>query len=118
MPGALPTDATLQDLRSTPAETVAFARKVLGVMHTARRDHGTVVMRMGVTGTGQQPNYRLEDASGSPLLAIDGANHQPWPEGARFEGPENWSKATMSYEAVENVIASITGYKSAKIRNA
>ncbi len=110
MTTALPADATLHDLRSSPAERVAFARKVLGVMHKAKA-HGTVVMRMGITGTGQEPNYRLEDASGTPFLALDGANHHPWPEGSNFGDPRNWSTVTMSYEDVGNVIRSITGYK-------
>ncbi len=112
MPTPLPSNATLNDLRSSPLEKVSFARKALGVMSKARSSHGVVVLRMGVTGTGQQPNYRLEDASGNPLLAIDGGNHKPWPEGANFGEPGNWSSVTMTYEDVAGVIASITGYKS------
>lgn len=107
----LPNDATFEDLRTSPNQAERFLRKVLGVMGNARKAHREVRARMGTTGTGQAPNYRLEDPNGRPLLAIDGANHQPWPEGESFEGAENWSSVTASYEDVEQLLRSMTGYK-------
>ena len=104
-------DATFDDLRVSPNQAERFLRNVLEVMRTAQKTQSEVRARMGTTGTGQAPNYRLEDTSGWPFLAIDGANHQPWPEGESFEGAENWSSVTASYEDVEKMLRSMTGYK-------
>ncbi len=94
-----------------------FLRKVLGVIRKAQRDNGEIFVRMGTTGTGQAPNYRVEEPTGSPIFAVDGANHETWPEGESFEGSENWSSATMSLSDVEAMLRSITGFEgSAPLR--
>ena len=111
MSNPLPKDATFKDLKTPRDSTERFVRNVLGVMGKAQKEHGPILVRMGVTGTGQAPNYRVEDPTGRPIFAIDGANHQPWPEGESFEGSENWSSASMLYEDVEEILRSITGYK-------
>lgn len=80
----LPPDATLRDLKSMLADPDAFISRACGVIHRLRR-HGDVQMRLGVTGTGRFPNYRIEEAgSGKPIMAIDGANHEAWPDGANL----------------------------------
>ncbi len=106
----LPKNATLNDLRSSPKQIVSFARSALGVFKKVQKEHGVIVARIGVTGTGKLPNYRFETAAGQPLVAIDGANHRPWAEDANFAGSENWSTATMTYEDIESVISTHTGY--------
>ena len=113
MAKALSKDATFTDLRSSPQKAERFVRKVLGVLGKARKAHGDVRVRMGTTGSGLAPNYRVEEPSGRPLFAIDGANHLPWPEGKSFEGQENWSTITMSQGEVEEVLRALTGYKGA-----
>ncbi len=111
MAKVLPDDATFKDLRIPPNQAERFLRNVLGVMRKAQKAEGEVRVRMGTTGTGQAPNYRFEDSDGRPFMAIDGANHQLWPEGSVFEGPDNWSSAAASYEDVETMLRSLTGYK-------
>ena len=118
MTQALRQDSTLKDLRLSSKEAAAFVRKVIAVMRVVRRDDGDLLLRMGVTGTGVAPNYRLEKQDGEPIVAIDGANHQPWPAGTRFDGLENWSTATMSYADVEDVISSLTGYQRGRASRA
>ena len=113
MANTLSADATFNDLRLPPRLAERFVRKVLGVMRAAQKSHGQIKVRMGTTGTGVAPNYRFEETDGRPLVAIDGANHQPWPDGASFGGSENWSKLTMSYGEVEEVLRALTGYKAA-----
>ena len=107
----LPEDATFDDLRGSPNQAERFLRNVLEVMRKAQKTQSEVRARMGTRGTGQAPNYRLEDPNGRPFLAIDGANHQPWPEGESFERSENWSSVNASYEDVEKMLRSMTGYK-------
>lgn len=110
MPADLPKDATLRELQPTLLNAESFIRKVLGVMVREKRNHGPVVMRLGVTGTGKSPNYRVEDLDGRAILAIDGANHEAWSDDARFEGPENWSNATMSEQDIKDLIGEIRPY--------
>ena len=108
----LPADTTLADLRHVLADSGEFVRQVSGVMHSATKEHGPVVMRLGITGTGRLPNYRLESlASGAPLLALDGNSHKPWPEGADFTGAANWSRRTRSLEDVRALLGEVRGLK-------
>ena len=107
MSGTLLKDATLRDVRSMLPKAESFVRRVLGVMLQHKRAHGSAMMRLGITGTGQAPNYRIETQAGEPIVAIDGANHGPWPEEARFEGSENWSTATMSEQDIKELIGEI-----------
>ena len=110
MPADLPRNSTLRELKPTLLNAESFVRRVLGVMLREKRTHGPVVIRLGITGTGKAPNYRIEDAGGTAVLAIDGANHEAWSEGAKFEEPENWSSATMSEQDIKDLIGEIRPY--------
>ena len=55
MPKALPKDATLHDVLPSLEKPESFVRQVVGVLHEATKEHGNVVMRLGVTGTGAKP---------------------------------------------------------------
>ncbi len=112
MTNTLPDDATLRDLLATLDNKDAFVSQVFGVAHHASKEHGDIVIRLGVTGTGKVPNYRIEDAtSGMPIIAINGANHQPWPEGEEFSAPNNWSRATMTKAQIEELLGEIRNFK-------
>jgi len=103
---------TLRELTPKLSKPEAFVRAVIGVMHSASKQHGDVVIRMGTTGTGKLPNYRIEAASTlEPIQAIDGTGHKPWTGEEGFTGPANWSTATMTRTDVEDVLIGITGYK-------
>ncbi len=106
----LATDATLRDLLSRLADPDAFVSRTFGVMHKAAKTYGDVRMRLGITGTGQYPNYRIEDADGQPLMAINGANHEPWPEGETFDGAGTWSQASMTKQEVESLLGEIRNF--------
>jgi hypothetical protein len=58
----LPDDAILAELveRRTLNKPEAFVRQVLEYMHQCRREYGEPSVRIGVTGEGRAPNYRLE----------------------------------------------------------
>ena len=112
VPKALPDDVTLGDLTSKLAKPENFLRSVIGVMRSAAKVHGDVVIRLGITGTGRLPNYRIEDAATrTPIKAIDGNNHEPWTGFEDFAAPANWSSQVMTRADVENVLSGITGFK-------
>lgn len=107
----LPADATLRDLKLSASERESFVRRAFGVIHQAAKDDPNVVLRLGVTGTGQAPNYRLEKGeAGTLIMAINGANHQPWNEGDKFDGSCTWSEATMSKADVEGLLGEIRNF--------
>ena len=108
MPSKLPSNATVRDVLNTLGNADRFVSSVYGVMHRATKVHGPVVMRLGITGIGRIPNYRLEQvSSGEPVVALDGATHEPWPDGVDFTGMDNWSSATMSTVQVRDLLGEI-----------
>ncbi|MEG3153464.1 hypothetical protein [Sphingomonas sp. RB1R13] len=107
----VPKDSTLRTVMPLLADRDAFVSRAFGVMHRQTRDHGHVAMRLGITGTGQFPNYRIEDAAtGRAIVAIDGANHEPWPDGERFDATGTWSDSTMSKSDVESLLGEIRNF--------
>lgn len=112
MSKSIPMDATLRDVLPSLEKPEAFVRQVVGVMHHAAKEHGPIVMRLGITGKGSAPNYRIEGAEGgSPFMALDGANHRPWADGESFSSQTNWSTVTMTKDEVTNLLGDIRGYK-------
>lgn len=113
MPFQLPPDSTLLSVRSGLADAEDFVRQVFGVMHDVQRHGGSVTMRLGITGKGRLPNYRLERASdGAVIDAIDGNTHRSWPEGAQFYGEKNWSSIVMTTEEVRSLVGEIRGRRA------
>lgn len=112
MPNSLPKNATLRDILPSLNKPESYVRQVVGVMHDATKEHGQIVMRLGVTGTGRIPNYRIERAeSGTPVMALDGANHKRWPDGENFAAALNWSTTVMNKEEVAALLGEIRGYR-------
>lgn len=103
-------NATLRDVRALLANPEDFVRKAFGVIRTAWKEDNGVTLRLGITGTGQFPNYRIESSGGIPILALDGANHQPWPDGEQFDGVGTWSSTTMSKNEVEELLGEIRNF--------
>ncbi len=108
----LEANVTLRDLVGKLNDPVAFIRGVIGVMHETKKEHGDVVVRLGLTGTGKLPNYRLDSAvTGQPIQAFDGNGHGAWKGEEDFTAPTNWSTEAMTRTEVEDVLAELTGFK-------
>ncbi|MDT0507602.1 hypothetical protein [Novosphingobium sp. MMS21-SN21R] len=118
MANTLAPDSTLLDLSGKIDDLEDFVRQVFGVMRLASKEHGAaLIMRLGITGAGRAPNYRLEMVeTGQAVMAIDGANHRPWPDGSRFDAPANWSSSTMTLEQVQQLLGDIRGWRGAMHR--
>ena len=94
-------DATLRELTVTLKDREEFVRAGLSVM-LAQPRREEIVLRLGVTGTGQLPNYRLE-RDGAPFLALNGNGHRPWPAHEKFDGADTWSTAVMTLREVQEL---------------
>jgi hypothetical protein len=59
VPRMLPPDATLKDVRETLAKPAAYVCGVLDNLYKAAKQHGNAAVRIGVTGSGSMPYYRI-----------------------------------------------------------
>lgn len=114
-------EATLGDVAYTLTKPERYVRRALANMHIAERDHGDLVLRIGVTGSGQIPHYRLDtrevrrifDTESIAYLAVqafNGRNHEPLVtegEEADILREEHWSTASMTREEVANLLGAI-----------
>jgi hypothetical protein len=114
--------ATIADIISTLNKPVEYVRGVFGNMVDCKKEHGNAFVRIGKTGRGISPHYRVEpelspyaiDDAFDPIVeftAFDGRNHKKldweWPE---VRG-HHWSSETMSYEEVQNLLGSLRNFK-------
>jgi len=93
MANKLPENATLRDLTVTE-EHVEYIGKVFENFESL----GNYVVRIGTTGTGQSPNYRVE-------VYFRGSDHKP--HAKERMNDENWSSKTMNLEEVRSYLAEI-----------
>lgn len=84
----------------------AYVRNVLDTMRKLARQNGPVVVRIGITGTGTRPSYRVDRADGSVLAAFDAQTHEPFTD-VDVSGRENWSTGAMTFQEVEDLLRSI-----------
>ena len=110
MPSSLPRDSTLRTIVDSLSDPDRFVSKAFGVMHVEAKKHGNVMLRLGITGTGQLPNYRIEDAAGNPIEAFDGNTHNRWPDGSVFTASETWSRQAISKAEVETLLGELRGF--------
>ena len=117
-------DATLADVIQTPED---YLCAVLRHLHRCRKENGgNLVLRIGITGRGIVPHYRIDEHSRWKLFdneendnfaavaAFNGRNHEPLvTEG---EEPEllhdhNWSTRAMTFDEVKALLGSLRGIK-------
>lgn len=106
----IPRNATIADVLPTLADQEDYVRRVLSTLSGMRREHGDVVVRIGVTGKGFLPNYRVDHAGelSVPISAFDGATHKPFSEVASID-TDNWSTGSMTLDDVRGLLGRIRG---------
>lgn len=130
----VPKDATIADVLSELDQPEDYVRQVFGNMTPIFRQHGAAVVRIGTTGTGFSPHYRIDPGDGfnaatakfgldgsepdadandyfeAHFVAFDGRNHQQrgeWGSGTLME--QNWSEGRMTYDEVKALLGKIRG---------
>jgi hypothetical protein len=79
----IPNDATIADVMSRPnAPATEYVRKIVEHMWDCRRQFSDPSVRIGVTGEGRAPNYRIEytqntDGRHSIFAVYNGLSHRP-----------------------------------------
>jgi hypothetical protein len=93
-------DATIAHVVPTLGNPEEYVRQVLGTLYGVQREHGEVVVRVGLTGKGHCPNYRVDAAATSTAIdAFDGQSHRPFTDVKTIE-TQNWSTSSMTLEEV------------------
>lgn len=112
MPEQLPTDATIISIYDGLTYPSKYARGVLHKMLGCVRAHGNATVRIGITGTGQKPCYRVcyTDSAGNeqifgswwdmgdPLATEDAVN-------------QNWSTRVVSHKELEDFLSDKLGHR-------
>ena len=134
-------NVTIADLTAsnTLDDPVEYVRQVFGNMIDCRRQWGTAFVRIGTTGRGIAPNYRVApEAPETPGLdtgegvqaaieeiealsksidrhgqyaAFHGRSHRQLQWGTKELREEHWSAARMSHDEVQTLLGSLRGFK-------
>lgn len=105
----LQSDATLVDVYPHLAgERRVFVANVRHKMDKARKDHGPVSVRIGITGNGSRPSFRI-DRTGAAPIAYD-ANLRQFTDAELSESA--WSTRSMSFEEVHDFLRRILDARS------
>lgn len=126
MLATLPQDATIADVLATLAKPESYVRQMLQNLYDCKRVHGNAEARIGITGGGFAPNYRVEflhpENSFGFKIGIqgvfDGRSHKliQWiDEIAQEDGipvrDEHWSDRTMMIDDVATFLGQIRAAK-------
>jgi len=109
MTSTLPQNATILDILSTHYRAADFTANILAIMRRAERERGPVVVKLGVTGAGKLPNFRIDSLEGDwSLGAFDGVSYQPFETGSE---KDNWSSKGMDFKEVEELLRKLRNFK-------
>ena len=120
-------DDEIADVAPGLAKPTDYVRSVFGNMHAYKKEFGSAFVRIGVTGKGRSPHYRIEpapdqyaflsrienlmnvnaDAVAVYFRAFNGVNHKPLPWGIGELQGEHWSTAYSSYESVQLLLGAL-----------
>src|SRR5947209_5489022 len=82
-------DATIANVMSSLSQPEDYLCRVLQTIHEMRKAHGEVTVRIGITGQGKMPHYRVDDTAGKPIQAFDYLG-EPFPDYRAVE-TQAWS---------------------------
>ena len=76
-------------------------------MFQRQKEDGDVIVRIGITGSGRRPSYRIEsvDGTGDPI-AFDAQTQRPF-SGVNVNSPRNWSTIAMTFQEVADLLTTI-----------
>jgi hypothetical protein len=124
----IPKDAILSDITNSLDQPKEYVRHVFGNMVDFHKAHGAAVVRLGTTGRGVAPHYRVQKSHGSGEIlghldktiepeyftAFHGRSHKQLEWGARELRGEHWSTRAMTYEEVQFLLGELRKFRKAK----
>ena len=69
----IPPNATIRHvLPSLATDRGVYVANVRHQMNKTQKEHGAVTVRIGITGNGSFPSFRIDRTGGGPSIAFDG----------------------------------------------
>jgi hypothetical protein len=101
--------ATIADVIGHLSKPTDYVRQVLDHMLTCRRECGEPSVRIGVTGKGRSPHYRIE-YPGDPIPTVfdtfHGASHKKLVD-EDFLRDEHWSQRSLSVGEIQTLLGDL-----------
>ncbi|MGE3477028.1 MAG: hypothetical protein AB7H70_14600 [Rhodospirillaceae bacterium] len=115
-PNNIPTEATIADITATLDNATEYVRRVLANMAVCKRKYGKAFVRIGTTGRGIAPHYRVDPGANfmeqmeddavwqAHFMAFHGRSHKQLPWGFGELKGEHWSSGKMSFEEIQSLL--------------
>jgi hypothetical protein len=115
-------DATIVDIVTSLKNPAGYVRGVLANMADYRKEQGTAVVRIGTTGQGVVPHYRIQrehstvgelvgfDDEAGYFMAFHGSNHERLEWGSAQLRGEHWSTRALTFEEVQALLGKLRGF--------
>jgi len=124
MTSKLPDDATVAEVLPTLRNPEDYLRGMLENMMLCKREHGGASVRIGTTGLGITPHYRVEPDKDyldvvlkdggdiSPyFVAYHGSNHKRLDWGFDELQTSNWSAKLMTLNEIQVLLGNLRGFR-------
>ena len=93
---SLPPDATIATISHLLAKPADYIPAVFGRLNADHRAHAPATVRIGLTGEGKFPNYRIEHANGL-TGPFSGQTHDSLANAENAQ-EETWSQLSMTFD--------------------
>jgi hypothetical protein len=113
MPAKIPPNSTVASVWPHLAHPRQYVAGVRQKMMTCEKAHGNAHVRIGVTGTGQKPCYRvfhLNDKNTETVYGSYWENHDPLDNGDAVT--LNWSTVSMSFAEIDAYLKEKINWKA------
>jgi hypothetical protein len=104
----IPANATIRDVLPSLKDKRGYVATVRHQMSKAQKEHGPVKVRVGITGNGTLPSFRIDRTDAAPI-AFDGHYH-PFTDVQLSE--ENWSTESMTFQEIDDLLREIVNIRS------
>ncbi len=112
MADTIPSDSSIETVWPHLVEARAYVAGVLHKLRVCARLHGNAHVKIGITGTGQYPAFRIFYVDGGGKEMHEGAFYD---SGAPMHDADpdspNWSTISMSYQEVDAFLRGKSGFK-------
>ena len=113
MPKSIHRESTIKTVWPRLARQKQYVSGVLHKMRQCNKERGSSAVKIGITGTGQKPYYRVfslaPDGGGEVIFGSYYDNHDPLESG--FAETANWSRLSMSFDELLSFYAAAIGHK-------
>ena len=103
----IPTNAVIEDVLPTLSNAEEYVRVVLDNLYKCERDHASCTVRIGITGEGKAPYYRIDYTNEDGSTGLFGSFAGKIAGKGIETHEETWSDRSMTKEEVANVLGQL-----------